>query len=101
MTYRPISVLTSLSKILEEAAYLRLYDYLYNHSIITQLQFCFRPFMSTEIALQCFTNHVLNAFDMNQFTIGVFIDLSKAFDIVNHKILLDKLFYGITGNSHC
>ena len=70
------------------------------HKLLYELQFGFREKFSTSHALVYFTDKILKGFDNGLFTIGVFIDFSKAFDSVNHSILLDKLKrYVIRGNS--
>ena len=74
----------------------RLYSFLLDKNILYEKQFGFRKEHSTEHAILQLTNQILQSFENNQFTIGVFIDLSKAFDTVDHKILLKKLsFYGV------
>ena len=98
--YRPISVLPCFSKILERIMYTRLYDHLLKHNILYNKQFGFQKGHSTEHAVINITNEILNEFDKNRFTIGIFIDLSKAFDTVNHEILLKKLdMHGIRNNN--
>ena len=73
-------------------------DYLTKHSILNNPQYGFRKKHSTFMAILELTNKIFDSFEKNEFTIGIFIDLKRAFDTVNHSILLDKLnFYGIRG----
>jgi len=96
--YRPISILTSFSKILEKLIFNRLYNHLETNGILAQEQFGIRMRHSTEQAAFSLINSVLTALNNNQLAAGIFCDLQKAFDCVNHRILLDKLhFYGIHG----
>ena len=76
--------------------YNRLYEYVQENDILYEKQFGFRANYSTDHALTEFTQNILQAFDRNEFTLGIFIDISKAFDTVDHEILLEKLqAYGI------
>ena len=79
--------------------YKRLLKYLENHHMLFQNQYGFRKKKhSTNLATIELTTKILQAIDNNEYTIGVFSDLAKAFDTVNHKILLEKLeHYGIRG----
>ena len=98
--YRQISVLPCFSKILERIMFIRLYNYLNENEILNDKQFGFRAGHSTEHAILELIDQVSNAFDNNNFVLGVFIDLSKAFDIVDHNILLEKLsMYRVKGNN--
>ena len=70
------------------------------NEILNDKRFGFRARHSTEHAILELTDQVSNAFDNNSFVLGVFIDLSKAFDTVDHNILLEKLsMYGVKGNN--
>jgi len=80
-----------VSKILEKAVHIQLYAYLTNNKIITSKQFGFRPKLSTGTALAHFTDNILQNMDTGRFTGAVFLDLSKAFDTVDHHLLLQKL----------
>lgn len=94
--YRPISVLPAFSKIFERLVYNRLFNFLTLHNIIYENQFGFLPKKSTTHALISFVNEIINAFESNKFSCGIFLDLSKAFDTLDHDILLLKMqHYGI------
>ena len=76
-------------------------DFLNKHNILCKNQYGFREGYSTSMALVDLTNKIIDAFERNEYTIGIFIDLSKAFDTINHKILLSKLYhYGFRGVPH-
>ena len=97
--YRPISILPVISKILERVIYDQLSGYLESNDLITTSQFGFRRRYNTELAVTIFTDRIRLAMDQGKLTGAVFIDLQKAFDTVEHSVLLSKLpFYGVTGN---
>ena len=96
--YRPISLLSNLNKILEKIIFSRIYKFLEEYRCIYNLQFGFRSKHSTNHALIDITESIRRVLDENGFACGVFVDLQKAFDTVNHSILKSKLYhYGIRG----
>ena len=96
--YRPISLLSNLSKLFERAMHTRLYEFLENSDALYNLQFGFRKNFSTNHALLSIVEEIRKNLDDKTFSCGVFVDLEKAFDTVNHAILIKKLdFYGVRG----
>ena len=99
--YRPVSVLPCLSKILERLVYKRTYEFLSKNNILYKKQYGFRTNHSTYMAVIDFIKDVSEAIDEGMNTIGIFMDLSKAFDTIDHDILLTKLYhYGFRGISY-
>ena len=96
--YRPISILPAISKILEKLVYKRIHDFITRHNILTPDQFGFRPKHSTYMAINKLYDLISTSLDRKSYTVGIFLDLSKAFDTLDHQILLNKLnHYGIRG----
>ena len=96
--YRPISVLPLFSKILERIMYNRMIKFINKHKLLYKYQFGFRKDHSTYMALIILIDKISAALDKGDFTIAVLIDFRKAFDTVDHEILLHKLHhYGIRG----
>ena len=99
--YRPVSLLSNIEKILEKLMYKRLYTFLNNNNIIYDLQFGFRQQYSISHALINITENIRKALEDGNMGCRVFVDLQKAFDTVDHQILLAKLnHYGIRGVSN-
>jgi hypothetical protein len=94
--YRPISLLSSVSKIYEKIIYKRLYNYI--EPALYEKQFGFRSKRSTIHAILEFCTDIIESFENKQVTMATFLDLSKAFDTIDHRILINKLqLYGIRG----
>ena len=103
--YRPISLLSNLNKILEKIMHKRIYLFLEKYELLFDLQFGFRTGYSTSHALIHMTETIRAALDAGYVTCGIFVDFQKAFDTVNHEILLKKLehygFRGVINNWFC
>ena len=96
--YRPVSILPIFGKIFEKIIFSRLYGFFTAKGILHDKQFGFRRGHSTSHALHNSVEIIKSATDNNQHVLGIFIDLSKAFDTIDHKILLQKLsHHGIRG----
>jgi len=99
--YRPISLLSSISKILEKIVSVQLVNHLELNNLLYEHQYGFQPKKSTEHNLIHLTNHIYSALNDKKYCIGLFLDLKKAFDVCSHTILLKKLKkYGILGTTH-
>ena len=95
-----MSILPSISKILEKVVHEQLYSYFTEHSYLSNNQYGFRKQHSTEHAVLEVLDRITSSLDSGNTPINIFLDLSKAFDTINHKILLAKLkYYGICGTS--
>lgn len=100
-SYRPISVLPLFSKILEKYMAIKLSQYLEKMSILSTKQFGFQKGMGTVDAILTLMEDIYESINREQYMISLFVDLRKAFDTVNHEILLSKLHhYGIRGIVH-
>ena len=96
--YRPISLLASLSKIYEYVVFEQLSAYMETNRLFYSDQYGFRPGHSTELASVRFVNDLIQQMDTFNIPISILIDISKAFDTLDHKIMLSKLrYYGISG----
>jgi len=94
--HRPISILSVFSEVLEKLTFNKLKSFVEKYSILTDAQHGFRGGRSTETACQSFTESILEALDNHLNAVGIFLDRSKAYDVLNHQILLDKLeIYGV------
>ena len=88
--YRPLSLLPIFSKIMEKLMYNRLISFIKKHDILCHHQYGFQTGKSTELAINSLLGNVINAFEEKKKNICVFLDFAKAFDTVNHQILLKK-----------
>ena len=99
--YRPVSLLTILSKVFERLMYDRLFEFLDKLSVLYKDQFGFRKNHSTHMAVLSLIDRLTNAVEDGEYVIGIFLDFSKAFDTVDHDILLETSYhYGIRGCAH-
>lgn len=95
--YRPISILPYISKIVEKVIHIRIMEHVSKNNIICPNQFGFRKGFSTYMPLLILQDKVNRGFESNKINCGIYLDLKKAFDTVDHRILLLKLHsYGIT-----
>ena len=94
VNYWPISLLSNFNRIFEKLLYYQIKEFLDKNNLMHSSQYGFRKSHSTEHAILDIVETILSNMDKRYFSCGVFIDLKKAFDTVNHQILLDKLnFY--------
>ena len=95
--YRPISLLSSISKIFEKVVYNQLYRYFTQNKLFYDSQYGFRAKHSTELATVEQVDRILHSIDNKELPLAIYMDLSKAFDTLDHTILSNKLrYYGIT-----
>lgn len=100
INYRPISLLNILNKIIEQLLHNRLYSFLNHNDFFYKFQYGFRSKSSTGTATVELVDKILNALDKGEVVTGIFLDLAKAFDTVDHKILVKKLeIAGIRGTA--
>ena len=96
--YRPISLLPVISKVFEKVVFRQVYDYFDENNLLYKNQYGFRKKHSTELAGLEFHDKIVSELEKSKLPLAIFLDLSKAFDTIDHEIMLQKLqYYGITG----
>ena len=99
--YRPISILPSLSKVMEKIIANRLFFLGEKFNILCIYQFGFIPNKNTTLAISTLVDYVINSLENNEIPCSIFLDTSKALDTIDHKIQLNKLYmFGIRGITH-
>jgi len=99
--YRPISIIPAFDELLERLVYSRIISFLYENKILSEAPNGLRKGKSIDTTVQSFIGRIQKALDKRVHTIGIFIDLTKAYDVLNHKLLVEKLFYyGIRGSTN-
>ena len=89
--WRPISITSSTSKLIEKIVKKRLLSFLSKHRILSNYQFGYRSNHSTSHAILNISDNILRNLDKKKHTVSIFLDLSKGFDCVDHNILLKKM----------
>ena len=98
--YRPIAILSNISKIFDTLIYWRLSAYFFGNSLLSENQYGFRKERSTELAVCELVNRILPSFKSRMFAMCVFLDYRACFDTIPREILLSKISrYGVGGNS--
>ena len=96
--YRPISLVTAISKLFEKVVFSQLYEYFHKNNLFYDSQYGFFKNHWTEYASMELTDKVLKDIDEKKISLAIFMDLSKAFDTLDYNILIKKLAnYGING----
>ena len=90
--YRPISLTSPFSKMFEKCIYQRMYSFISVNQILHPNQFGFRKNLSTELAVTKIYQNYVKQIEDNKITCSIFLDIKKAFDSVNHNILIHKLY---------
>lgn len=94
--YRPISLLPSMSKIFERIIYDQIFEYFTDNGLFASNQYGFRRAHSTELAASEILDRVINSLDVGKLSVAIYLDLSKAFDTLDHNILISKFrYYGL------
>ena len=89
--YRSISLLMTVSKVLEKIIHTRIYKFINKHNLLYESQFGFRSAHNCEQAVMELVGKLLQSKEVGEYTASIFLDLSKAFDSLNHEVLLMKL----------
>lgn len=98
--YRPVSLISNISKVFEKILKIRIVNFLNKYNIISDKQFGFRENTSTQDAIAYLTSMIYDSLDKSKPSLCIFVDLAKAFDTVCHKKLLEKLKnYGFRGKA--
>ena len=99
--YRPISLLSNIGKLIEKLLHERIYKFLEKENLLYSKQFGFRKHHNTSHAIIALTESIRKSLKANEYSVGVFVDFQKAFDTVEHSILIKKLnTYGFRGTSN-